>query len=65
MIREKLANTFSCTLDYRPVSGLMLPFSERALFNGVADMSLTRRIDAIQVNVPLAGTLFQPGTVER
>jgi hypothetical protein len=48
--------------DYRSAAGLMLPFSERAVFNGVPDTSLTRRIDAIQVNVPLDPTLFQPGT---
>jgi hypothetical protein len=40
----------------------MLPFSERAVFNGVPDINLTRRIDAIQINVPLDPTLFQPGT---
>ena len=48
--------------DYRNAAGLMLPFSERAVFNGVPDTNLTRRIDAVQVNVPLDPTLFQPGT---
>ena len=47
--------------DYRNAAGLMLPFSERAVFNGVPDTNLTRRIDAIQVNVPLDPALFQPG----
>jgi len=46
--------------DYREVSGLRLPFSERALFNGAPDPLLTRTIDAIAVNTPLDPALFQP-----
>jgi YHS domain-containing protein len=48
--------------DYRGTAGLMLPFAERAMFNGVADPSLMRRIDTIQINVPLDPELFRPGT---
>jgi hypothetical protein len=48
--------------DYRDVSGLRLPFSERALFNGAPDPLLTRTIDAIAVNAPLDPALFQPGS---
>jgi YHS domain-containing protein len=48
--------------DPRDVSGLRLPFSQRALFNGEPDTSLTRTIDAITINVPLDAALFEPGT---
>ena len=47
--------------DYREVEGLTLPFAERALFNGVADPFLSRRLDAIAINVPIDAALFQPG----
>ena len=47
--------------DYRDVSGLRLPFSERALFNGAPDMLLTRTIDSITINTPLDPALFEPG----
>ena len=46
--------------DYRDVSGLRLPFAERALFNGAPDDYLTRHIEAIAVNVPLEDAIFQP-----
>jgi len=45
--------------DYRDVSGLRLPFSERAQFNGAPDSLLTRTIDAIAINTPLDAALFQ------
>lgn len=45
--------------DYRDVSGLRLPFSERASFNGAPDSLLTRTIDAIAINTPLDPALFQ------
>jgi YHS domain-containing protein len=48
--------------DYRDVAGLRLPFSERALFNGAPEPSLTRTIDAIRINTPLDPSLFEPGT---
>ena len=48
--------------DYRPVDGLMLPFSERGSFNGVPDELLTRTLDAIAINPPLEPALFEPGT---
>ena len=48
--------------DYRDVSGLRLPFSERALFNGTPDPLLTRTIDGIAINTPLDPALFQPVT---
>jgi YHS domain-containing protein len=47
--------------DYRDVSGLKLPFSERALFNGAPEPSLTRTIDSITINTPLDPALFEPG----
>jgi YHS domain-containing protein len=47
--------------DYRDVSGLKLPFSERALFNGTPDTILSRTLDAIAINAPLDAALFQPG----
>jgi YHS domain-containing protein len=48
--------------DYRSVSGLRLPFSERALFNGAPDTILSRTLDAITINAPLDPALFQPVT---
>jgi YHS domain-containing protein len=48
--------------DARDVSGLRLPFSQRALFNGAPDSFLTRTFDAITINVPLDAALFEPGT---
>lgn len=47
--------------DYREVSGLRLPFSERALFNGAPDTMLSRTLDAITINAPLDPAIFQPG----
>jgi YHS domain-containing protein len=47
--------------DYRDVDGLSFPFVELASFNGVADPSLSRRIDAVAINAPLDPALFQPG----
>ena len=47
--------------DYRVVEGLSLPFAERATFNGAADPSLSRRIEAIAINAPLDTALFKPG----
>jgi YHS domain-containing protein len=47
--------------DYRDVSGLRLPFAERALFNGAPDTILSRTLDAIAINAPLDAALFQPG----
>lgn len=44
--------------DYRAVDGLRLPFSERALFNGAPDPSLTRTLDAITLDVALDDALF-------
>jgi len=48
--------------DYRPVEGLVLPFSERVSFNGVRDEMLTQTIDAIAINPALDRALFEPGT---
>lgn len=48
--------------DYRDVSGLKLPFAERALFNGAPDTILSRTLDAITINAPLDPALFQPGS---
>ena len=48
--------------DLRDVSGLRLPFSQRALFNGAPDAFLTRTLDAVAVNAPLDAALFEPGT---
>jgi YHS domain-containing protein len=47
--------------DYRDVSGLRLPFAEKALFNGTPDVLLSRTIDTIAINTPLDPALFQPG----
>jgi len=47
--------------DYRDVSGLRLPFSERALFNGAPDNLLTRTLDSITINTPIDPALFEPG----
>ena len=44
--------------DYRTVGGLRLPFSQRALFNGTPDPSLTRTLDTIALDVPLDAALF-------
>jgi YHS domain-containing protein len=48
--------------DPRDVSGLRLPFTQRALFNGAPDTLLTRTLDAITINAPLDASLFEPGT---
>jgi len=45
--------------DYRDVSGLRLPFSERALFNGQPDTFLTRTLDTIAINAPVDPALFK------
>ena len=47
--------------DYRDVAGLTLPFAERALFNGVADQFLSRRLEAVAINAPVDDALFRPG----
>ena len=44
--------------DYRAVDGLRLPFSERALFNGTPDPSVTRTLEAIALDVALDDALF-------
>jgi len=44
--------------DYRPVDGLTLPFSVRALFNGEAEPSQTFTLEAIALNPPLDAALF-------
>ena len=44
--------------DYRAVAGLRLPFSERALFNGTPDTSVTRTLEAIALDVALDDALF-------
>jgi YHS domain-containing protein len=46
--------------DFRTVGGLLLPFSERAIFNGAPDDFRTRKIDAIAINTPLEASLFEP-----
>jgi YHS domain-containing protein len=48
--------------DPRDVSGLRIPFSQRATFNGAPDASLTRTLDAVTINVPLDAALFEPGS---
>ena len=45
--------------DFRQVDGLLLPFEERALFNGAPDANLSRKLDSVSVNAPLDATLFQ------
>jgi YHS domain-containing protein len=46
-------------LDFKPVQGLTLPFSEKGLFNGAPQPALARSIDAITVNEPLDAALFR------
>ena len=46
--------------DFKNVDGLTLPHSERGLFNGAAEPSLTRIIDTISINPPLDPALFTP-----
>jgi len=46
--------------DFRDVSGLRLPFDERALFNGQADASLSRRIEDLKINVTIDPAIFKP-----
>jgi YHS domain-containing protein len=61
--RNMEAEIGECTLllsDYRDVSGLRLPFSERALFNGAPDDFMTRTIQSIEINAPLDASLFAP-----
>ena len=45
--------------DYRPVEGLTLPFSVRALFNGADAPSHSFTIESITLNPPLDATLFE------
>jgi len=45
--------------DFRQVDGLLLPFEEKALFNGAPDASLSRKLDSISVNATLDAALFQ------
>ncbi|MEO5897211.1 MAG: hypothetical protein ABIS06_16090 [Vicinamibacterales bacterium] len=46
--------------DFKNVDGLILPHTQRALFNGAAEGSLSRTIETIGVNVPLDAGLFNP-----
>jgi len=46
--------------DFREVSGMRLPFSERALFNGAPEPFRTRTIDKIEVDAALDPALFAP-----
>jgi YHS domain-containing protein len=45
--------------DYRAVSGLMLPFDVRALFDGAPDGFRTIKLDAIAINTPVDPSLFE------
>ena len=45
--------------DYRDVSGVTVPFVEKALFNGSADASRSRTLDSVTVNAAVDATLFQ------
>jgi YHS domain-containing protein len=47
--------------DYRDVGGIKVPFSEKALFNGVPDETATRTLDAITINAPVDPALFAAG----
>ncbi len=46
--------------DFRPVDGLTLPFEERALFNGVPDTAMSRKLQSIAINGQLDPALFKP-----
>jgi YHS domain-containing protein len=59
--RDSEVGEYTLLLDnVRDVSGLRLPFSQRALFNGAPDDFLTRKVDSIVANAPLDPALFQP-----
>lgn len=45
--------------DFRQVDGFLLPFEEKALFNGTPETSLSRKLDSVSVNAPLEAALFQ------
>ena len=45
--------------DFRQVDGFLVPFEEKALFNGTPDTSLSRKLDSVSVNAPLEAALFQ------
>jgi YHS domain-containing protein len=44
--------------DFRTVEGLLVPFVEDAVFNGVPSQALSRRLDSATVNPPLDRSLF-------
>jgi YHS domain-containing protein len=46
--------------DFKPVEGVLVPFSETATFNGAPNPTLTRRLDSILVNAPIDAKLFAP-----
>ena len=46
--------------DYRKVSNIQAPFSEKAFFNGAPDTLLTRTLDTVAINEPLDAALFTP-----
>ena len=50
--------------DYRQVSGLMLPFEVRALFDGTPDSFRSGKIDSITINAPVDGSLFEAPKAE-
>jgi YHS domain-containing protein len=45
--------------DFRQVDGLLVPFEEKAMFNGAADPSLSRKLETIVINSALDQALFQ------
>lgn len=44
--------------DFRPVEGVLVPFAEKATFNGTPDATLTRTLDSVAVNSALDAALF-------
>jgi YHS domain-containing protein len=46
--------------NFKNVDGLILPHTQRALFNGVAEDSMSHSIDTIKLNVRLDAALFNP-----
>jgi YHS domain-containing protein len=45
--------------DFRTVDGVTVPFEEKALFNGTADASSSRKLQSVSVNPALDAALFK------
>ena len=45
--------------DFRDVDGVTVPFEEKAVFNGTADPSQSRKLESVSINGPLDEALFK------